>query len=85
VTQEETTSVGTDPKSACSRVEPSPMAHVSFFLGMMRRSPMRSRVQNEPRNVAQVTASAQSVWPNPRSVTSRDSGRTSSLGAPGKG
>src|ERR671911_454832 len=64
----------------CIREAPSTSAHSSTSLGIVRKYPMSSQVENGTRNVGYVTMRAQIVSEIPSHTTTWDSGRNKSVG-----
>src|SRR5260370_15286361 len=70
--------------SVCILEAPSTRAHSSTSLGIVRKYPMRSQVENGTRNVGYVTTSAQIVSERPSQTTNWESGRNRRRGGPRK-
>src|SRR3989442_13912556 len=71
--------------SVCILEAPSTRAHSSTSLGIVRKYPIRSQVENGTRNVGYVTTSAQIVSERPSQTTTCESGRDRSIGGTRKG
>src|SRR5438876_3440527 len=67
-------------RSAWKRLQPSISAHSSISLGIVRKYPMRSQVQNGTRKVGYVTIRAAMESVRPSALTTWDSGRNRRLG-----